>query len=439
METPVEVVQMSEPSWLKPIFGSRPISHIPGDPAAVRATARAYEAWSGRLNDGGDSIKRVDTEAWQGAAAEAFRDKHDGEPKRWFDASDRVLDAAHAVDDYAYTLEWAQREVVDAYAEWRRGYESSRSGASLNADPAARVMWKQQDYAEQTLGMSPKPAYPGDLGAAMRSSALWRMDNAVAQLNAVGDDAAAAINAAAEDLPIHRNFLENVGEFVRGVGDNVDAFIQAGTDPASAVSAVVDQTKLLFTNPSAAFDQLIDKEGFDKNAWRWSGSMIGGVGVGRVGKFIRPRYLPKGVKPGYYNQYRASGHAPLSGKAGGDAVIGVRGESLDITPEIRERASYLSPSRMDHIIERHGPDTPYPDAATTQFPGDWTHDKVFSAIQEVASDPSSEWVRKTGESGSFLNGDKAARFNVTGYYEGHKILVSVEPYGKGIVTGFIPK
>jgi type VII secretion system ESX-1 substrate/EndoU nuclease-like protein len=436
----MEAIWMSESIWLKPVFRGYPVSHIPGDPSAIRRTVQAYEAWSGRLNDGGASIKRVNTDAWEGAAAEAFWDRHDGEPKRWFDASDRVLDAARALDDYAYTLEWAQREVVDAYAEWRKGHESSRTGTSSSADPAAWLMWQQQEYAERAFGASPRPAYAGDSGAATRSHALWRMSNATGQLEAAGDDVAAVVEAAAEDLPIHRNFLENVGEFLRGVGDNVNGIFNAVTDPAGSLSAAVDRGRLWFTNPQASLELLIDKEGHDKNLWRWNGSMLGGLGIGRVGRYLKPRYLPKGVKRGYYDKYRAGGHAPLPGRSGGDGIVQVRGENLNITPDVRERASYLNPYRMDHIIERHGPDTPYPDLDTTMFPGNWSHDKVFSVIQDVVADPSSEWVRRSGEVGSmFRSSDAPAQFTVNGFYEGHQIRVGVEPYGEGIITGFIPK
>lgn len=121
---------------------------------------------------------------------------------------------------------------------------------------------------------------------------------------------------------------------------------------------------------------------------------------------------------------------------------GVRGESLQITPEIREMASRLSPDRMDHIIERHTIDAPYPDPRTTQYPADWDDAKIFEAVQSVASDPNSVWERRLGDPEAFeyihsKRGELPARFTLRGEYEGFDMEVSVEPHGRGIVTGYI--
>jgi len=147
--------------------------------------------------------------------------------------------------------------------------------------------------------------------------------------------------------------------------------------------------------------------------------------------------------------HEASGRRPMRGRFGGGEETTVAGELLDITPEIRERASYLSPYRMDHIAELHANRMSVRELEKTLFPSDWSDDKIFEAVQAVASDPSSRWTRDEekggGEPGTLFNPwhklpdvDFAipARFRVDGVIDNVKIRVVVEPYGEGVISAY---
>ncbi|MFJ6211786.1 EndoU domain-containing protein [Streptomyces sp. NPDC092296] len=144
----------------------------------------------------------------------------------------------------------------------------------------------------------------------------------------------------------------------------------------------------------------------------------------------------------------ASGRGASRGRYGGWEDAEVRGEEIAITPELRERASYLSPYRMDHIAELHSDRASARGLGKSLFPAHWTDDAIFTAAQAVASDPAAAWSRdgKTGgEPETLFNPWHdlpdvewaiPARFRVDGLYDGVRLRVIVEPYGEGIVSAY---
>jgi len=146
--------------------------------------------------------------------------------------------------------------------------------------------------------------------------------------------------------------------------------------------------------------------------------------------------------------HEASGREPMRGLFGGAEDASVDGEVLDITPEIRERASYLSPYRMDHIAELHSDRASARESGKTLFPADWSDDKIFEAVQVIVSDPLSRWSRDEetgGEPETMFNPwhelpdvDCAipARFRVDGVFDNVRMRVIVEPYGEGIISAY---
>ncbi|MFB6718697.1 EndoU domain-containing protein [Kribbella sp. NPDC056345] len=147
--------------------------------------------------------------------------------------------------------------------------------------------------------------------------------------------------------------------------------------------------------------------------------------------------------------HEASNRPPMSGRYGGPDEQDIEGEALEVTPEIRERGSYLSPYRMDHIAELHSDRAAARELGKTLFPADWSDDKMFEAAQSVASDPSSRWTRGdddfSGEPDTLFNpwhkmSDVEfaipARFRVDGTFDGVKLRVIVEPYGEGIISAY---
>ena len=80
------------------------------------------------------------------------------------------------------------------------------------------MAWAKQRTAELVFRLAPKPVFPGDEGAAKRTHALWRYNNAKAQLTTSGDAAAKALADLAVTAPMHRTLVEEVVNFTSLAG-----------------------------------------------------------------------------------------------------------------------------------------------------------------------------------------------------------------------------
>lgn len=157
-------------------------------------------------------------------------------------------------------------------------------------------------------------------------------------------------------------------------------------------------------------------------------------------------YHPAGI---YY--YESIDREPMDGILGGPENGVVEDEPLEITADIRQRASYLSPYRMDHIAELHSDQKAGRDLKKTLFPANWSDDKIFEAARAVVVDSKSKWTREFdlekggGKPGTFFNPwhdrddiewEIPARLRVDGWFDDIKLRVIVEPYGEGIITAY---
>jgi hypothetical protein len=165
-----------------------PVALVPGDPAAVRANAQALRERAGRAEGAGDGLADIDTGAWTGAAAEAFREKFSYEPNKWYAAVNALHTAADALTTYAYTLEWAQGRAGEAIRQWD----------AAEAEP------------DQARG-----------GAAARQAAVDTLRIARDQVTAAGDTAASFLVREADAAPEKSGWLGKVGDFARDVGADV--------------------------------------------------------------------------------------------------------------------------------------------------------------------------------------------------------------------------
>ncbi|MBF0232657.1 MAG: EndoU domain-containing protein, partial [Desulfamplus sp.] len=71
----------------------------------------------------------------------------------------------------------------------------------------------------------------------------------------------------------------------------------------------------------------------------------------------------------------------------------------------------------------------------TKFPALWSDKKIMNAVSEVATNPNSQWIQKTGPAGAqFTHSGQHVKYAVEGVYEGTKIRVIVQ--GSDIITAF---
>jgi hypothetical protein len=156
-----------------------PKALVPGNAAAVGGTARALRARGGELTLAGKGLQRIDTaDGWSGDAADAFRAKFHGQPGKWLEAGDCFTEAAAALENYVYTLTWAQSEAAAAVKDWN---------AAQTATANARDAYTKYQQAGGTDPFT-------DPGEPARAAAKSRVQSARNQLKVNG--AASLGNAA---------------------------------------------------------------------------------------------------------------------------------------------------------------------------------------------------------------------------------------------------
>ena len=95
----------------------------------------------------------------------------------------------------------------------------------------------------------------------------------------------------------------------------------------------------------------------------------------------------------------------------------------------------------NHILEgdetdgghRHGTGK----SGKSEFPADWSDEKILHEVSDIATDPNATWEQQTGKLGAqYTKAGDPVRWKVTATHDGIDITVIVEPHGRGIVTGF---
>jgi hypothetical protein len=170
----------------------------------VSAAAESMRRYGDALHQAGAGLKRIDTtEGWTGPAGDAFRDRFDGEPRKWLEAGDCFHSAATALDTYNSTLTWAQGQAAEAIRQWN---------AARGATERAKTQ-HQQD--EQAAGHSLPFSDPGESG---RNAARDTLSRARGQLRSAGGTANSTVGAARDKAPEKPGFWSKVGDFFDDVG-----------------------------------------------------------------------------------------------------------------------------------------------------------------------------------------------------------------------------
>ena len=215
---------------------------IPGDPGAILSRAELVSAKAELFYDTGEGLSKVDASGWTGRAADHFREAHDLEPERWFEAGNGFARAGAALTTYAVRLERAQEVAAWAEAEHARGVQVTSSARSAyDADVAdGRAALAAGLYS--SLQVVPFD----DPGAAIRSHALAELAAARATLDNAAHVCAGEVRAGCANAPEEPGWLESGLRFVGGVleGAGEALWDLATLMPFSPVNLVDDTWKL---------------------------------------------------------------------------------------------------------------------------------------------------------------------------------------------------
>lgn len=181
---------------------------VPGDPAQVMETARVCRVYAEKFDAIGNELKRSERTVWEGSAAEAFRERYNGVPAKWFNVSDIFGEkAAPAFEAHAHTLEWSQREAREAVALWKEGVRRTQEAGASNPILLTSLA---DDSTLSLLGVQPKMRVTGDPGAELRARARAQLDRARAELADSGDRAARTLRKALDEAPVKPSWFTDL-------------------------------------------------------------------------------------------------------------------------------------------------------------------------------------------------------------------------------------
>lgn len=183
---------------------------VPGKPEAIDENARVLRARGDRANWAGEGLLAIDTGAWEGPAAHAFRDKFSYEPAKWFDGADSLSGAADVLAQYAETLRWAQGQALEAVDLWDQGQAATQQATAAHDTATAQANANNQ----------PPPPFT-DPGESARQAARDTLNRARSQLREAGDSIVGFLRDYAADAPQESSWLDDVGNFFVDVGTHI--------------------------------------------------------------------------------------------------------------------------------------------------------------------------------------------------------------------------
>jgi hypothetical protein len=197
---------------------NNPKALVPGDVGAITGTVWAMRSYGDLLHEAGRGLASIDTQdGWRGEAAEQFRSRFHGEPRKWLEAGDCFHRSPDALDSYASTLQWAQQQASDAIELWNEGQAATKAAK----DEYARAVRQAQQQAESHAGTPPVIPFH-DPGEARREAARQLLTRARGQVKSAGDAAERTVSAARDNAPKRPGFWSKVGDVLGDIGDGLE-------------------------------------------------------------------------------------------------------------------------------------------------------------------------------------------------------------------------
>jgi hypothetical protein len=90
-----------------------------GSPGKIRSTAKHLRDFEKAFNQVVNGLKKLPQGTLKGKAADAFWEKVGLEPAKWSKAASACAKAAGALESFAGTVEWAQRQAGEAVTKYK--------------------------------------------------------------------------------------------------------------------------------------------------------------------------------------------------------------------------------------------------------------------------------------------------------------------------------
>ncbi|MFH8768170.1 putative T7SS-secreted protein [Streptomyces sp. NPDC017958] len=248
-----------------------PTDLVHGSAKDILATAKHLKDFHKAFNNVGQGMRKLDSSQWQGEAAETFREKFAMHPVKWLHAADACSKAAAALETYAETVTWAQKQAKAAIDLYKAGTEAS--------EKAATAYKKKADAYKAAVSSGdkdPGPA-PGDFhdpGTADLKRADEILNEARKQRNTAADTAAKAVDTALAHAPAEPPPLTQLKV---DAADGFDAFnteaVHFGGGAIKATTGLVSTA--LNANPLSPYNLTHPAEALQHQAMTLAGLVSG--------------------------------------------------------------------------------------------------------------------------------------------------------------------
>jgi hypothetical protein len=144
---------------------SDPRELVPGSPEELRTAAQRWHKLAEILDSTGKGLSGLDVGPWQGAAARAFAAAQTEDSLRWSKASEALDKSGAALSRYADTLEWGQRNAVEAARLWQQA-DGSAAGQQAATELLDRTRQQVRLAGDDTRLSIESARAPADFSAA---------------------------------------------------------------------------------------------------------------------------------------------------------------------------------------------------------------------------------------------------------------------------------
>lgn len=243
---------------------------VHGDSAKIREVVGHLGRFHTAFDTGHTGLTHLDPGEWEGDGAAAFRAKFQPQPAKWAKAATACQDAYNALENYAFTVDWAQGQAKEAVRLWKKGTAARKAAAEAYNAKVDQYNSDLADYKKKVDGNGDPgdppqpPAAFVDPGAADKSHAKELLSSARKQRDTAAGEAAAKVRTATALAPAKPDFTDRMksdgGDFLRSAPIQVEHFagglIRSGTDLVKFVRGLNPQDPYNMTHPAQYLSHL---------------------------------------------------------------------------------------------------------------------------------------------------------------------------------------
>ncbi|GAA1214058.1 putative T7SS-secreted protein [Prauserella alba] len=174
---------------------ANPRALIQGNPEAIDKNVQILNSRGKQAVNAAIGLRAIDTGAWTGPAANAFRDEFSYEPTRWYEAGDSLTYAGEVLGLYAGTLRWAQGQAREAIELWKQAQQQTAKAQAKHDQAVADATHQNQANAAAGNPTCITVEPFSDPGESTRQAARDTLNRARHQLKQVADDTAQALRS----------------------------------------------------------------------------------------------------------------------------------------------------------------------------------------------------------------------------------------------------